>query len=195
MKTVSYPLILWSDDMNSNDLNVKKQIMFIKDEDYYFLTYNILIILDYFKCYSVENLFKDYRKLPYLIEFLSSDKSVEIYEKVFETEGKTISIFDYEHLLKVYTKSKFMQGQIKRLLFSLDQNQLISIVKDTRFGSVSLLIKDKEKVKEILNDEMFRNEYQRIEKIKRAYSRLRSIKYTTFIEKVFKANGVGKWDD
>ena len=169
--------------------------MFIKDEDYYFLTYNILIILDYFKCYSVENLFKDYRKLPYLIEFLSSDKSVEIYEKVFETEGKTISIFDYEHLLKVYTKSKFMQGQIKRLLFSLDQNQLISIVKDTRFGSVSLLIKDKEKVKEILNDEMFRNEYQRIEKIKRAYSRLRSIKYTTFIEKVFKANGVGKWDD
>ena len=89
--------------MNINDLSVKKRIMFIKDEDYYFLTYHIFIILDWFNCYSKENLFVDCRKLPYLIYFLSSDINTEVYQKVFGYNNKEFTILDYEQLLKIYT--------------------------------------------------------------------------------------------
>lgn len=181
--------------MNINDLSVKKRIMFIKEEDYYFLTYHIFIILDWFNCYSKENLFVDCRKLPYLIYFLSSDINTEIYQKVFGYNNKEFTILDYEQLLKIYTKSKFINSQTTRLLFSLNQNGLIEMLKDNRFGSISLYIKDKERVKEILKSDLFASESVRIKLIKESYSRVRSIKFATFNEKVFKNNGVGRWDD
>lgn len=181
--------------MNYDDLSVKKRIMFIKDEDYYYLTYNILVILDYFGCYNIDNLFRDYRKLSYLVYFLSSDKNTEMFQKASNSDNEKLSLSDYENLLQIYTKSKFINSQIKRLLFSLNQRQFIEIIKDDKFSSVSLYMKDKDKIKEVLNNELFQTEYKRVEKIKQSYSRLRSVKYETFLEKVFKANGVGKWDD
>lgn len=52
-------------------LAIKKKIMFIKEEDYYFLTYNLLILLDVFKCHNEKTGFKFYQKIAYLIDFIS----------------------------------------------------------------------------------------------------------------------------
>ena len=112
-----------------------------------------------------------------------------MFQKAFNSDNEKISLSDYENLLQIYTKSKFINSQIKRLLFSLNQKQFIEIVKDDRFGSVSLYMKDKDKIKEVLNNELFQTEYKRVEKIKQSYSRLRSVKYETFVEKSLKQMG------
>jgi len=181
--------------MKSNDLNIKKKIMFIKDEDYNYLTYNILIVLDHFKCYTQNKTFIGYMKLAFLINCLTSDADTNLFVEAMKAEKNTQSdLFLYENLLRVYTKSKLMQGHVKRLLFALKRKNIIDILPD-RFSSVGAYMFPNGEMLSILHDNMFNEEYERIKKIQMAYPRLRSIKYESFLKKVFIENGVGKWED
>ena len=180
--------------MQSDDLSVKKRIMFIKDEDYNYLTYNILIILDYLKCYSQDKTFTGYMKLAVLISCLTSDTDTDLFIQAVTLKDCQSNFFIYEDLLKIYTKSKSMQGHVKRLLFALKTKKVIDVLPD-KFNSVGAYIYQSKDMLDILHDNMFKEEYKRIEKMQKAYPRVRSIKYETFIKKVFIDNGVGKWED
>ena len=53
--------------------SAKKRMMFIQREDYNFLTYNFLILLNELNCVSEDKRFNDFRKIAYLVEFISNN--------------------------------------------------------------------------------------------------------------------------
>lgn len=186
--------MIWSDLMSDKDMNIKKRMMFIMDEDYYFLTYNVIFILDIFNCYSKKRKFLDYRKLSYLISFLKSQNNLEIYLNLFKDDFD-ISISKYEKLLNIYTKSEYVDPQIRKLLFSLERNNIVELIKDEKYGSLSLFLNKNSKVESILSSKIFSEEKSRVELMKNTYPRIWYIKFDTFLSKVFQKNGVATWAD
>jgi len=59
----------------------KKRMMFIQGEDYNFLAYTLLIFLNEMGCHSEKTKFKDFRKIAYLIDFISGSPNLSDYER------------------------------------------------------------------------------------------------------------------
>ncbi|MEN8908284.1 MAG: hypothetical protein ABF289_20200 [Clostridiales bacterium] len=180
--------------MDKSSLNVKKKIMYIIDEDYNYLAYNILLILNCLKCYSETKMFVSYMKLPYIINFISSEFSTNLFIRLFNNSSKNLNHIEYENLFKIYTKSKMTNNHIKRLIFSLKEKKIVDFKKD-RFSSIGVFLNNNKNLSGILKNSIFYDEKNRINELKEAFPRIKSIKYNTFVKKVFIDNGVGKWED
>ena len=61
-------------------MNSKKRMMFILEEDYYFITIKLLSILKALDC-DIKP-FEDYRKLGIIFEFVKSQENTEFLEKL-----------------------------------------------------------------------------------------------------------------
>lgn len=57
----------------------KKNLMFISSDDFYLLTYATIIILDCLNC-TKGRVFKDYRKIPFIIELITNNRNILILE-------------------------------------------------------------------------------------------------------------------
>jgi hypothetical protein len=77
--------------------NVKKRLMYIQKEDYNYLAYNILLVLNEFNAYSESSSFKDFRKVAYLVHFINLNPDFNSY--------------DQNELAKIYS-----QAQLKKQL-------------------------------------------------------------------------------
>ncbi len=55
-----------------NSIAAKKRIMFIHGEDFNYLAYHVIVLLDTLKCDSASRPFKDHRKLAFLMDLVSS---------------------------------------------------------------------------------------------------------------------------
>ena len=154
--------------------SIKKRIMFNIKDDPCFLAYNILIILDYFKCYSSKNSFNDYRKLPYLIDFTSSKSLMNILYKDVELGSKE------KILLKdSYLNSSAIQNRVFLVLQSLKRNNTINFSLSTDKLQESKIFIQEENIK--LDKLIFVDEYENIDLINKhtQINRLKTLKLST----------------
>ena len=63
-------------------MDSKKRMMFILEEDYYFITIKILSILKALDC--EKNPFQDYRKLGIIFEFIKNDENICFLKKLIK---------------------------------------------------------------------------------------------------------------
>ena len=61
-----------SEQLSGREVN-RRRMMFVAGEDFYFLAYTTLLILDNLKCTTSSNSFSDLRKVAYLADLLGSD--------------------------------------------------------------------------------------------------------------------------
>lgn len=170
----------------------KKRMMFVLDEDYYFVTIKVLIILKAIGGYK--NKLIDYRKLSFIIEFIKDDRSMELYKKGIEKINE-LTIIERELLINIYYSGNVNQAFIKRVLFFLEKKELITLEKNIKFNCIDVLLLKNKRLEETLSSEIFYKDIERISKMCTVFNRIRTIKYDTFVEKIFGNSEVSKWEN
>lgn len=175
-----------------NNLEAKKRILFDKDKDACFLTYNILIILDFYKCYSSNCVFNDYRKLTYLIDFVSSDILANIISKdtIITPKEKIL-------LHNSYTNSSSRQNKLFLVIQSLRQKQIIDVSFDENNPLKSrLFLIDQDKIAPIIDKKIFKYEYNNLKNFNgsKIIRGIKSYKLLTLLQQIYETKGIKIWE-
>lgn len=173
--------------MNNGNIKVKKRMMFIKSEDYYFLTYSIIILLDTLACTDKQRYFLDYRKLSYLIDFISNRKLVYLLEK------EKLNDEEIRIMTNVYSSGILRVKEINKLLYSLDKKKIIHLKKDTKSDRIDVSLLRDQIDKDFIDKQLFEYELRNSLKLKAILKRLSGLKYETLTEKLFIEKGVKIW--
>ena len=170
-------------------MNSKKRMMFILEEDYYFITIKLLSILKALDC-DIKP-FEDYRKLGIIFEFVKSQENTEFLEKLINQ--KEDNIFDNEKSIKIFCDSKLNVSVIKRVL--LEKQDMIEMRKNPKNSNIDILLKINDKLRSLIETGLLEEDISRCLTIKKLLPRIRSLKLSTLQEKVFGYNEVTKWED
>lgn len=169
----------------------RKRLLYDINEDIYFYIYNIIFILNTLECYSSEDSFKDYRKLVFLIDFISNRTDCDIFIKFYRgkvTPNETIKRCLRDKYYDGIEKIKFL----RYILLIMEKHGYIKLENEDKRVNV-ILIKENH-TEEFLNDKRFKEIIDTINRIP-GQKVLKKVAYKTFIENIFKVNGVVVWED
>lgn len=167
----------------------KKRMFFLTGEDYYFYTYNIFIILLVLKC--EKKAFKDHRKLAFMVDFCSGGEYSRILE--FAVDQVSIKNSDINKLAEEYSTGYCRITEITRLLLALEKRGMIEIEKPISGLYLNVKLNDDKKAKTFFDSKYFEREFENIKLFKQFMPRVSSIKFETFLEKLYQSNGVSTW--
>lgn len=167
----------------------KKKLMFVTGEDFYFLTYNILLLLKELKCNGEPRKFKDYRKLAFLIDFVSDKDLIKIFKR-YDGKGIIYNDEDKKSMINAWSNGLIRTKLLARLLYALEQRDLVGIEKDTTRKSVTIWYKDNEKTKSFFKEDVFQAEKQNAKSLVDTIQRLSSITFETLESKLFTQYGI-----
>lgn len=169
----------------------KKRLLYNKSEDLYFIAYNILLILYKLGCNNKANQFKDYRKLAFLIPIISDSTTTRLVTDYYDNKNEPN--FNIKNSLnKLYFKSIENIILIRYVLIILEQKGIITI--ESEEDKTNVYFNDYKKHIEFCENNIFKEEIKNIAELKLNIYKLRTLKYITFIDKVFKKNGVVVWE-
>lgn len=167
------------------DLNLKKKIMFSVNDDLYYIIYNIIIILEKYKCKSPKKTFKNFIKIAFLSTIISNDAYVFAFRRL--KNRKNIS--DIDLISKAFIEGLVNIENTKRGVFILEKRKIITVNKKDN----SIYINSKNINKEFELNKVFNYEIINLEDFNALFDRISMLTLNTFIEKVFKDNGVESW--
>ncbi|MBQ4067741.1 MAG: hypothetical protein IJC76_00670 [Lachnospiraceae bacterium] len=172
-------------------MNSKKRMMFILEEDYYFITIKLLSVLVALEC-DKKN-FEDYRKLGIIFEFVKSQENISFFEKL--VSQKADSIFDNERAIKLFCDSKLNISVVKRVLFFLEKQGMVELQKSKKGGNIDVLLVVNKEIEGLIKGDILNEDIRRSLIVKKALPKIRSMKLSTLQDKIFGYNEVTKWDD
>jgi len=166
--------------MNKTRQSAKKRMMFIQNEDYNFLAYNLLIFLDEMGCYSEQTRFKDFRKIAYLVEFISSSKEINDYD-TFE-------------LSNIYLNSQLKKKLLSHLIITLQNKDYLDISLNTTHKTIELWIKKENIPTEFFDKDIFKREISNIRKLKKEFKITKISLLKKIVDEIFTKKGVSTWE-
>jgi len=180
-------------EKDKQHFNVKKRIMFNKDEDYYFITYNILIILKEFGCHDAKSKWTDYTKLSYLLPLVADSSLLDLFIRYLDNH-RIPPKEDLEILRETYFKSRLRLQLISSILFTLEANNLVSLTKNEKRHTIDIWINQENISKTLLKSDLFEVEIKNIHKLKSVLNRLKGLSSKTLLERLYTNNGVRVWE-
>jgi hypothetical protein len=166
--------------MEMNKEFAKKRLMFIQKEDYNYLIYNLLLILETLGCNNESTAFHDFRKIAYLIDFISSSKVVDNYSQ--------------DELGIIYSKSQLKKKLLSHVLVILKNKEYIDISINRVHKSFDIwLIKDNIP-QNFLGNDIFENEIKNILCLKKQIKRLRGVTIKNMVDCIFTTKNVLTWE-
>lgn len=169
---------------------IKKSLMFVSSDDFYLLTYSIIIALDCLNCTKSRE-FKDYRKLPFIIEIVNNKKLAMILEA---SKTEPLHKKDKDFIFQSYSNGLAKRSETLKILFTLEKKGYISLTQ----GNIETLVNitlNKEKLPDgFLSRDVFSGEYANCESFKRTIQRSTSITLDTFLSKVYRDRGIKIWE-
>ena len=175
--------------MKMNSESTKKKLMYLSGEDFYFFCYSIFIILDSLQCVN-GSIFKDYRKLAFLINIINDEKLIYIISKVGDAQLNPV---DIEHLFSSYSSALIKRGEILKLLFTLENRGYLTLEKGTEDTVIDLSLNKEILPVDFFDKEMFSAEYRNTQIIRRCIPRLKVLKLETMLTRIYEKNGVKTW--
>lgn len=169
--------------------NAKKQVMYSSGEDFYLLCYSILILLDVLEC-TGESLFKDYRKLPFLIKAISSDKVVYILQHL---KGGSLNPVDRNFLFDSYSDGLMKRSEVLKLLFTLEKKGYVTLHRGDKLQVINVSLNKSAVPEGIFDKSRFSSEYKNSRSLKASVKRLKVLTLDTMLEKMYGNNGVKVW--
>ena len=164
-------------------MNPKKRMMFIASEDYYYITYSILLILQYLESYNGNNI-QDRRILNVLIETTSNSRLLTVLErsKLLHQlpQGSDISVLENS-----YDRIQSRTAFVNRVLFVLNHHNYVELLDDYGIALVNQNIPDG-----FYDEKLFELEISNILRIKKLYPQIKRTKTERLIENLFTKNGV-----
>lgn len=170
-------------------MNSKKRMMFILEEDYYFITIKILSILKSLEC-DIKP-FEDYRRLSIIFEFIKDDNKILLLQKLIKNEKQ--DIFDNEKAVKIFCDSKLDVAVIKRVLFFLEKQNMVELKKSIKNSGIDVLLLHNDAFEEVLREGILKEDLGKCIAVKRLIPRLRILKIDTLQTKIFGYSEVTKW--
>lgn len=174
-------------------LNVKKRLMFNKEEDYYFITYNVLVFLNTLGCTSEKKKFTDYTKLAYIIPFVSNNGLLDIVVKYNQLQRQP-SKEETEILRDTYIKSRLRLKLLTSIFFALEHNQIIGLKKNDRRSCIDIWINKDKIPKKFLHASIFKIEKENSLRIKSEIQYLTSLSVKKLLESLYTSKGVRVWE-
>jgi hypothetical protein len=171
--------------------SAKRRMMFIQKEDYNYLVYNIILILQELGCCSENKKFADYRKLAYIIDFIGSNDALTRLEN--STHQEPYDRNDIQVFSLIYKRGIIKKKLISHLLLIMENQKYISVsINDTR-KTYDISLNLDGLPKGFTDKKLFKNEICNIKRIKKINPRLSSIKLGRLLKNQFTDNGVLTW--
>lgn len=159
---------------------VKKRMMFIQKEDYNFLTYNLLLLLNEMDCTSESKKFNDFRRIAYLIEFISNSINIEDYKEI--------------DLSNIYLRAQLKKKLLSHLIITLKNKGYLYISLNTVHKTLDIWI-DKDKIpSDFFDTEYFSKEILNIKKVKKIAKITKVQKLKSMIDNLYTKRGVLTWE-
>ena len=160
--------------------DAKKRLMFIQQEDYNYLIYNLIIVLLVYECNNSNSVFKDYRKIAYLIEIMGIEKKLED--------------FSQDELGDIYSRAQIKKVLLSHVLVILYRKEIINISMNTVHLSFDIWINEDKVLSYFKNNEMFVTEIKQLKEIKRTFSRIRTSTIKTMVDTLFTNKNIITWE-
>jgi hypothetical protein len=164
--------------MNKNA--AKKRLMFIQKEDYNFLAYNILILLDTLGCTDEKKKFRDFRKIAYLVDFIN--------------EGGNLQHFDQAQLAQIYSRAQIKKKLLHHLMIVLKNREFIGVSVNTTYRSIDLWLNKSKIPNNFLDADFFKSEIANIMELKKITRSLKTVSIKTLATVIFNDNNVLTWE-
>lgn len=161
--------------------------MYIQSEDFYFLTYNTIILLQTLNCTNGERFMKDYRKISFLIDFISNP-----YYSTFLNKD-ILSDSDTRELTRLYSNGILRLKEINKLFYTLDSQKIISLEKKNGSDVLNICLNEPALPTDFINKDLFQVEIENAKLIKSRIQRLTTITLDSLQKKLFIDKGVKAW--
>ncbi len=171
-----------------NDVSTKKRLMYLSGEDFYLYCYSVLIILDSLGCRNGKY-FRDYRKLAFLTDIISDDKTVYV---VSHSSGAKLNPKDHERLLDSYSNGLTRRSEILKLLFVLERRGYVNLNRG-KAQEIDVALATENLPDNFLNNDVFNSESNNINSIAKNAGRLASLTMDTMLKKIYIEKGVRAW--
>lgn len=175
--------------MRLNSEYVKKKIMFSTEEDAYFITYNILIILAVLRCTKNVRYLKDYNKLALLITINEKIQYREIIKKVLNDE--VLEAIDKQVLFKIYYNSILKRRNIRGIIFALNNKDILDIKRSGK--TIDVTLNNNDIVSIFKGNILFEEDIKFYEYIREHISRITSITSEKMEDIFFKDTRSDQW--
>lgn len=177
--------------MDINDIK-KKRLLYDKSEDIHFAIYNILLLLYYLGCTNEKKAFRDYRKLTFLIPIISDEVLNTIFIDYYRGKNE-INKNIRRRLIRIYNGGIENISFIRYILLILEKNNFIKLIEEE--SKINLYLCKQSSLEEFLENAIFKDEIRCINNIKNSNYQLAKVSYSTFINNLFKVNGVSVWEE
>lgn len=166
--------------MNKSKEFAKKRLMFIQKEDYNYLCYNFILLLDVMGCTEEKKSFKDFKKIAYLVDFISANRNIDEF-----SEGELGSI---------YSKAQLKKTLLSHLLVILKNRDMIGFSLNKIHTSFDIWLKKDNIPSDFFNYNFFKKEKDNIEYIKNEVRRIRTTTVKTMVDRIFTSKNVMTWE-
>ena len=166
-----------------------KRISFLSGEDFYFLTYLMLICLKEF-C-GKNMIFNDHRKLTYLMQIIANSSVVNIL--IDNQEHGQLNPSDKELLFDAYVKGSLHQRDVYKILRSLEKKGAVTVMHTDKVDCFNILFNNTKMMKSFFDTDLFNKEKNNIIIIKSTFKRINSLGLEGFISKFFDNYGLKLW--
>ena len=158
----------------------KKRIMFIPKEDYNYLIYNTLLILNELNCLSEATAFNDFRKIAYILDFINTNKAIAEYTQ--------------EELSSIYLKAQVKKKLLSHILIILRNNNYIGISINPRHQTFDIWMNKDNIPTDFWDDNLFILDREQFLALKKNVRSLRLTTIKTLAQKLFGDKNVLVWE-
>lgn len=166
----------------------KRRLMFVPGEDFYFLTYTLIIVLSELSANAPERPFRDSRKVAYIADLLGGDSDLRLV-----TTSAPLSSFGKARLALLYDRAVARRAAVQRIVDALHTRGLISIARSETIDCLHLL--EKQDVKALLNEPLLQEERTRLKRLRGIIPQLRTMTLETLKQRLFDDREVRTWGD
>lgn len=179
--------VVGNEDRN---VEVKKRIMFHLEDDYYFITYHILLFLKVLDCKSSSSRLKDYSKLCYILPFVSNDLHIDILTRQNENEIPLTE--DRKILRELYLKSRLKRNLVSSIVFALHRKEIVCLEKSKNSSTIDIWLNDNLDLA-FLTVNFYDYETANITAFKQLHPRIKGLTTDTLLKKLYTEKGVKVW--
>lgn len=167
----------------------KRPLYFISSEDFYFVAYSILLVLELLG--GAKKRIKDHRKLTYLTQFISDNRLIDILSR---TQNKVAgNALDREFLFSSFTNAELHKREVFKIIFSLERKGYVSLQRTdvAEILEVKLL-------KENLPIDFFANGYfdeerRNADELKKFIPKISMLSFDSLLVRLYTDRGVRVW--
>lgn len=167
----------------------KRPLYFISSEDFYFIAYSILLILEFLG--GSQKKFKDHRKLAVLIQFISDSRLVDILSR---TQNKAVvNHLDKEFLFSSFANAELYKREVFKIIFCLERRGFIELQRTDVAETLEVKLNAENLPKGFFAGGEFDEERSNADELKRLIPKISILTFDTLIARLYSDRGVRVW--